>query len=41
MSQAVGYVLELRKKLNVITDVETNTSQSSERNAMLGVLLGH
>lgn len=36
-----GFVLELRAKLNFTTDMETNTSQSSERNAVLGVFMGH
>ena len=41
MCQALSSALELRRKLNFTTDMETNTSQSSERNAMLWCLWGH
>lgn len=37
--QAQGNVLYLRRRLNFTTDMETNTSQSSERNAMSGAFL--
>lgn len=40
MCRALNYILELRKKLNFITDVETNGFQKSERKS-IGVFMRH